>query len=240
MKQLFIVANWKSYKTIKETEKWIHEFSEGLVGNSKEILLENKEIVVAPSFIALEHANYCSTNLKLPIKLGAQNISPFNEGPYTGEVNGKQIKEFANYVIIGHSERRANFHENNDVINKKITIARQYGLTSILCISGIEQAQNSNVKSQNYNSKLKIYERKIILAYEPLFAIGSGNPDTPSNADQIGKEIKETLGEIPVLYGGSVGPENVRSFTQMSNIDGVLVGGASLDPHKFLEIVKNA
>lgn len=234
MKKIFIVANWKSHKTIKETEKWIHEFYEGLVGNSKEILLKNKEIIVAPSFIALEHANYCSINLKLPIKFGAQNISPFDEGAYTGEVSAKQIKELSDYVVVGHSERRRYFGEDEDVVNRKIEQALQNDLTPVLCVSDIKQIQ-----SARWRTKLKIID-KMFIAYEPVFAIGSGNPDTPNNADKMGKQIKEILGKVPVLYGGSVTSDNVNTFTQMPNVNGVLVGGASLDPLEFLEIVKNA
>lgn len=229
MKKLFIIANWKSNKTIKETEEWLHSFSEGF--SREGVKVEGKKIITAPSFTCLEHARYCLVNLKLSLKFAAQDISPFGEGSYTGEVNGKQIKELVDYVIVGHSERRSNFYENNEMINKKLSMSRRHGLTPILCVSNLKQIHDSKFIIHNSNS---------IVAYEPLFAIGSGNPDTPENADVMAKNIKKELGGIPVLYGGSVSPENVRSFTQMSNIDGVLVGGASLDPHRFLEIIKNA
>jgi len=236
MKKIFIIANWKSNKTIKETEEWFHSFSDGFKRDP--FSLENKEIIVSPSFTLLEHANYCSGNLKLPIKFAAQTISPFEEGAYTGEVNGKQIKELVDYVVVGHSERRQNFGEDQDMIDKKTQQTLKYELVPILCISNIQQTQSAKLKAQNYNSKLKSY--KILVAYEPLFAIGSGHPDTPENADNFAQKIKKELGKIPVLYGGSVTGDNVNSLTQMNNIDGVLVGGASLDPRKFLEIVKNA
>lgn len=222
MKKLFIIANWKSNKTIKETEEWLHDFSEEFKRNP--FSSENKEVIVTPSFTLLEHANYCLSNLKVPIKFAAQNISPFSEGSYTGEVSAGQIKELADYVIVGHSERRNHFSENDEMVNKKIEQALKHELMPILCISDIAQISNF----------------QLIIAYEPLFAIGSGQADTPENADQMATRIKKVLGEIPVLYGGSVTGDNVKSFTSMPNIHGVLVGGASLNPLEFLEIVKNA
>lgn len=229
MKDLFIVANWKSNKTIQETEKWLHDFHEEF--NQNPFSLDNKEIIISPSFTLLEHANYCSGNLKLPLKFAGQNISPFDSGAYTGEVNGNQIKEFADYVIIGHSERRSNFYESDEMISKKVDLAQKYKLTPILCVSNVSQIHNSSFIIHNSNP---------IVAYEPLFAIGTGNPDTPENAESVSRKIKEVVGNIPVLYGGSVTSKNVKSFTSMPNIDGVLVGNASLNPQKFLEIVGHA
>jgi len=224
MKKLFIVANWKSHKTIKETEQWLHDFHKGL--NSKQVSLRSKEIIIAPSFNLLEHAHYSSNNLKFILSFAAQNVSCFDEGPYTGEVSARQIRELVSYVIIGHSERREHFAEDQSMIDQKIQQALKYELVPILCISNLGQIKNEKLK--------------MIVAYEPLFAIGSGKPDTPENASEVSGKIKEVLGKIPVLYGGSVSSENVSSFTKMPNIDGVLVGGASLDPRGFLEIINNA
>lgn len=229
MKKLFIVANWKSNKNILETEQWLHAFNK--VFKRSNLGVDNKEIIVAPSFTLFEHARYCLDNLKLPIKLAAQNISSFDEGQYTGEVNGTQIKELATYVIIGHSERRKYFHEDKEMIKKKVEIALEYKLVPILCISETEKI---------VNLKSYILNRELIVAYEPLFAIGSGQTDTPQNAENVSKEIKEIVNDTPVLYGGSVTSLNVNSFTKMPSIGGVLVGGASLDPLEFLKIVKNA
>jgi len=237
MKKLFIIANWKSNKTIEETEEWLHDFSDGF--NKANIKSEDKKTIIAPPFTSLEHARYCSRNLKLSLEFAAQDVSTFNEGAYTGEVSAKQIKELADYVIVGHSERRQNLGEDEDVVHKKLEQVFKYELIPILCVSNFDQVQSSKFKVQSYSSKFKVNNR-VLIAYEPLFAIGSGKPDTPESADEMGKKIKETLGEIPVLYGGSVTSENVASFTRMPHIDGVLVGGASLDPLEFLEIIKNA
>lgn len=218
-----LVANWKSNKTIEDTEKWLHDFSDGL--NEEKISLGGKKIIIASSFTSLEHAHYCAKNLKIPVEFAAQDISPFTEGAYTGEVNGKQIKELANYVIIGHSERRRYFGETDEMLKKKVSMAFHFGLTPIFCIQNENTPVPQGVK---------------IVAYEPPSAIGTGNPDTPENANNVANKVKDTYDITHVLYGGSVTGQNVAGFIQMPNIDGVLVGGASLDPHRFLEIVKNA
>lgn len=223
MKKLFIVANWKSNKNILETEKWIHSFIHGF--NKDKTKLEDKKIIIAPSFTSLEHAHYCAENLKLSVEFAAQDISPFAEGAYTGAVTGKQIKGLANYVIIGHSERRRYFDETDEMLEKKVSMALHFGLTAMFCIQNENTPVPQGVK---------------IVAYEPPSAIGTGNPDTPENANNVANKIKDRYDITHVLYGGSVTGQNVAGFIQMSNIDGVLVGGASLDPRKFLEIVKNA
>lgn len=237
MKKIFIIANWKSNKTIADTEKWLHSFNDGLIKSS--IKMEEKKVIIASSFISLEHANYCSGNLKLALEFAAQNVSMFEEGAYTGEVSGRQIKELANYVIVGHSERRDNFSETDEIINKKIEQALKHNLTPILCVSDIKQIHNSTLRLRSGQESI-IHNANCIIAYEPLFAIGSGNPDTPENAGRMCQEIKNILGEIPVLYGGSVSKDNIKSFTKMLNIDGALVGKASLDPMEFLGIINNA
>src|SRR3990167_3637702 len=226
MKKIFIVANWKCNKTIQETEEWLHEFDKQFKIDTIDI--DNKKVIVAPSFTLLEHAAYCLGNLNLALTLAAQNVSPFDEGSYTGEVSAKQIKEFAKYAIIGHSERRNNFCESKEVVAKKIDQALRCSLTPIVCISEVAQISNPQLSS---------FKSQLVIAYEPFFAIGSGNPDTPENAEKIARNIKKELGEIHVLYGGSVTSSNVASFTKVANIDGVLVGKASLDPLEFLEIV---
>lgn len=233
MKKLFIVANWKSNKTKSEALQWFQELS---TLNSQLLTLIGKEIIVCPPFTLLATFNETITKLQLPLKLGAQDISPFNEGPYTGEVNGRQIKEFADYVLVGHSERRRYFGEDEKMINKKLEMATKNGLTPILCISSIEQILNSQFPASPAGGSIL----NLVVAYEPVFAIGTGNPDTPKNADNIARVIKEKNDVASVLYGGSVTAENVKSFTTMPSIDGVLVGTASLDSHEFLQIITNS
>lgn len=218
MENLLIVANWKSNKTSIEATLWLHQFA---IDN---LQLTNKEVVVCPPFTLLPIIKEKAD--KLGIKLGAQNISPFGKGAFTGEVNEEQIKEVAEYVIIGHSERRKNFNEDDNLLNKKVAMAISQNIAPIFCISDTTMNVPPGVK---------------VVAYEPLFAIGTGSADTPENAQEVARKIKDRNKNVEqVLYGGSVTPENVRSFTQMENVRGVLVGGGSLDASEFLKIIQNA
>ena len=237
MKKLFIIANWKSNKTIEEAEKWLHDFSEILSSSPLDLL--NKEIIVCPSFAVLEHAGYCSKNLKLPIKLGAQNISRFEKGAYTGEVSAEMLESLVMYCIVGHSERRKYFGETDDDVIEKIKLLLEYKITPVLCISDLSQLDSY------INRGKQIIERskEIIFVYEPPDAISGGGdykPDSPEDENLNAGKIKERIGEIKILYGGSVNSDNVASFFSQPNIEGALVGQAGLDPLEFLGIIKNA
>lgn len=214
MKKLFVVANWKSNKTTIEAENWLQ-----VVQNSE------KEVVICPPFTLLSLVSSEVRTKQLRVKIGAQDISSFGEGAYTGEINGKQIKEFADYVIIGHSERRKNFGETDEILFEKMRLAKENGLIVIFCVQGKET---------------KIPVNTDIVAYEPINAIGTGNPDTPENADDVAAYFKANFQVSGVLYGGSVTAANVNSFTQKPNIDGILVGNASLDAQEFYKLIKNA
>lgn len=223
MKKLFIIANWKSHKTNSEADKWFSEFKEKL--SSHPLDLSNKEVIICPSYSGLGHAKKLSEELSLPIKIGSQDMSPFEEGAYTGEVSGAQLKELADYSIVGHSERREYFKETDELVSKKAEMARKYAVIPIFCI----QDENTPIP-----------ENISIIAYEPPSAIGTGRPDTPEDADEVAHNVKEKNKAQFVLYGGSVKADNVKSFSDMANVDGFLVGGASLDASEFFEIVKNA
>lgn len=222
MNKVFIVANLKSYKTENEAKEWLENLKKIKdIGVS----LENKEIIVCPPFqLLLMFKTYILEN-NLPVSIGAQDVSPFDEGAYTGEVNAKQIKDFADYVLIGHSERRKNFGETDDVLSKKTVLALKYELTPIYLIQNKDTVVSQGIQ---------------IIAYEPIFAIGSGNPDTPGNANEIAGFLKSKNSDYKLLYGGSVSSQNVNSFTSLSNISGVLVGSASLDALEFIKIIENA
>lgn len=232
MKKLFIIANWKSNKTESEAKNWLQNFKVQDLG------LTNKEIIVCPPFTLFSGFKSSIINLNSSLKLGAQDISPFDEGAYTGEVTGRQIKEFADYVIIGHSERRSHFGETDEIIVKKIEQAVKNNLTPLICISNKEQISIIAKTINILNSQFSTFN--FLVAYEPTFAIGSGIADTPQNANDIGLEIKKFLKEAYVLYGGSVTPQNVNSFTNMPLIDGVLVGKVSLNPQEFSAVIANA
>ncbi len=226
MKTLFIVANWKANKTQSEATEWLREFP---IPNSQ-FPIPNKEVVICAPFMLLSYLKLYVLNHKFSFKIGAQDVSPFAEGAYTGEISAKQIKEFADYVIVGHSERRKYFLEDKNIINKKIEMSFKDNLIPILCISDIRQLRDS---------LSLLGSAKVIIAYEPLFAIGS-RADTPENANAMADKIKKLTDGAPVLYGGGVTEKNVKNFTDMLFIDGVLVGEASLDPLSFSEIIKSS
>ena len=152
-------------------------------------------------------------------------MSPFDQGAYTGEINAKQIKELADYVIIGHSERRKNFLESDEILERKVDLAKTNSLISIFCVQG-----KNTVIPKNAD----------IILYEPIDAIGTGIPDDPKNANEVAEFIKNNNSVKVVLYGGSINSENVLSFTSMPYIDGIGVGTASLDASSFLEVINNA
>ncbi|MBI5044902.1 MAG: triosephosphate isomerase [Candidatus Levybacteria bacterium] len=228
MKKLFLVANWKEHKTLSEA----HQFMISFLGNdllsylAKNVSVDRK-IILCPSFILLpELAGLLHEfHLSGKIKLGAQNISPYPDGPHTGEVSARQIAEFASYVIIGHSERRREYNESDEILEKKVSAALEQNITPIFCVSDKDEFIPSGVT---------------LVAYEPVDAIGTGSPDDPKSAQAVASYIKEKKHIHYVLYGGSVTSRNVDLYIQQPDIDGVLVGGASLDPVEFSQIIQNA
>lgn len=216
-KKLFI-ANWKSNKT----EPDIVNFFEGIKEKILQIDLADKTIIIAPPFTQLAKCKYLIDANNLPVGLAAQNVSSFPSGAYTGEVNAKQVKEYADFVIVGHSERRKYMHESETDIENKIREAIESGLTVIQCI----QDENSI-----------IHTGAEIIAYEPPTAIGSGNPDSPEHVEQVFAKILEENPDIRVLYGGSVNADNVQNFLKIEKLSGFLIGGASLEADSFLSLL---
>lgn len=219
MKRNIIVANWKSNKTESEAKTWLDRFK--ISGQE----FASKEVIICPPSTLLSLISSEAKNRELKVKVGAQDISPFGEGAYTGAINGRQIKELASYVIIGHSERRKNFGETDEMLFDKFKLAKENGLNVIYCVQGKNTRIPANVD---------------IVAYEPIDAIGTGHPDTPGNANDVAVYFKTNYKVPCVLYGGSVTSLNVNNFTQMPDIDGVLIGRASLDAKEFYTIIKNA
>lgn len=225
MKPLLIVANFKSNKTQVESKTWLSEFAKF---SSKLKNFPNKKVIICPSFTLLQTFKDFIEKEKLPIELGAQNISRLPEGPYTGEVNGTQIKDFANYVLIGHSERRGSFGEDESVIEEKIKMSIDYNLNPLLFV-------------QNENTPIPGGVDTIV--YEPpgsISTVSAGVPDNLKDVSEAVNKLKKNYSFKYVLYGGSVDSENVSIFTKLSNIDGVVPGRASLDPVEFFKIIKNA
>ncbi len=219
---LYFVANWKSHMHIADAVQWL----DYIAGEKNKIIDEQKTIIVCPPFTILQALQYKIDTFGSIIDVGAQDVSPFGEGAYTGEISAAQLSKFCTYVLVGHSERRKNFFESDEVIADKIKQSLAAKLTPILCVQDEQTPIPSGIT---------------MVAYEPVFAIGSGKPDTPENADKVCKKIREMNADVvSVLYGGSVSPENVHSFTEKESIDGVLVGSGSLDPASFINIIQNA
>lgn len=220
----YIIGNWKANKSLSETEEWFETFA-AVYNKNKTIRLDNLTIVICPPFIYLGKAATLCGSYNLPIKLGGQDVSPFENGPFTGEVTASQLAKLAAYVIIGHSERRTNFGEDDQMLMKKVTMAKAANLQPIFCVQDENTFIPKNVS---------------LVAYEPVWAIGTGQADTPENANKVIERIKEKNKIETVIYGGSITPENVSSFLKTSSIDGVLPGGSSLDPGKFWQMILNA
>lgn len=245
MRKKVIAGNWKMNMLPNETINFIDEFSK-LVKNS-----ENEIILCVPFidlFYALLHVQ--GTN----IKIGAQNMHWEEKGAFTGEVSGNMLKSIGvEYVIIGHSERRAYFGETDEIVNKKIKSALKYGLKPIVCIGEtLEQRKDGKaveiIKAQ-IQFALKDLDKKmmddVIIAYEPIWAIGTGKTATSEDANNTIKAIREEISKIYgqnvaqrviIQYGGSVKSTNSHELFSMSDIDGGLVGGASLNAEEFSKI----
>ena len=213
-----IVANLKANKTWNEMIGWFD-----VVGPKAENFVGT--VVICPSFAFLASSSQKIKAVSWPLKLGSQDVSRFTQGAYTGEVAASQIVDLVSYAIIGHSERRQNFDENEITLSQKVTFTKKAGIEPIFCVQ---------------SSSDPIPQEVAIVVYEPVFAIGTGNPDTPQNVQAVAKQLKEK-GKFLVLYGGSVSGANVKQFLSKGLVDGVLVGATnSLDPANFIRILESA
>lgn len=217
-KKLWVVANWKANKNIKEALEWI-----SIVG-PKVPKEENLKIVVCPTFICLEQVAKEIQVGGYNLMVGSQDLSVFGTGAYTGEHPAALLSGLISLSILGHSERRKNFNETDEIIIQKVKQARESNILPLVCVQGESTHVPSGCK---------------IVSYEPIWAIGSGNPDTPENADKVATNMKQKFDQdLEVLYGGSVNSQNIKSFIAQENINGVLVGSASLNALEFVKIVK--
>jgi triosephosphate isomerase (TIM) len=220
MKQLVIAGNWKSNKTTAEAMRWLQDFQ----GHIRSIPSYITVVLCVPFTLLYTVKEEIKVHA-LPLLLGAQNVSPFQDGAQTGEESARMVKDLADWVIIGHSERRKNFSETDELLAKKVKEAKGAGLKIIYCVPD----EHTNIPKD-----------VDVVAYEPVWAIGSGKSDSPENANAVVSNIK-AVSQVPkVLYGGSVTAANVASFVTQPAIDGVLPGGSSLDPEKFADLIINA
>jgi len=243
-----IAGNWKMHKTVTETLDYLRRFRELVAG------IEDREIMIAPPFTALYLAGRELAGTG--IRLGAQNAHWAEQGAFTGEISPVMLKECGvTYVIIGHSERRNVFGENDEMIRKRLEGVLKAGLRPILCVG-------ERLEEREAGRTFEVLERQVrealsgfapgdlgelVIAYEPVWAIGTGRTATPEQAEEAHRYVRGLLGElfgddfaekIRILYGGSVKPENIAQLMARPDVDGALVGGASLDPETFARIVK--
>jgi triosephosphate isomerase len=240
-----IAANWKMYKTISEAEDFIMEFLPLIKG------LEGIDIAICPPFTCLPCLRQGLKGSQ--VKLGAQDVFWESQGAYTGEISPVMLLDLAcQYVIIGHSERRQIIKENDLIINKKLQGAGLAGLTPIFCVGEtLEEREEGRaqevVKQQLEQGLLNIPAGMLVIAYEPIWAIGTGVNASPADAREMIGFIRDYLAilydrtwaeGVLILYGGSVKPENIASFIAEKDVDGALVGGASLNAIDFASIVR--
>ncbi len=218
-----IIANWKSNKTRHGLEEWWDAFI------SEYTPAEGNLVAVAPPFTLLAELRGFMKPIET-LQLAAQDVSPYPMGSYTGAVNAQELQEFGvKYVIVGHSERRRHFHETHEDVARKVREVCNAGMTPILCLDKEYITEQAAALGGDLCSSS-------VIAYEPLSAIGSGKNEDVGTVQTILAEIRQAFGqEVPIIYGGSVTPENVGEYALVC--DGVLVGGASLDGKKFAELV---
>ncbi len=244
---LIAAGNWKMHKTVEEASAYAEAFLSKLREYS------GVEIIICPPFTALwaleERFSFSS------VKLGAQNVHWEAQGAFTGEISARMLKEAGcQYVIVGHSERRHLFRETSEEVGLKVKTLCEWGLSPILCVGEtLKEREEGGTEEVVREQLLKgiahvlgDWVPSVVIAYEPVWAIGTGKASTPQDAEEviclIRKELAHRFGpekaeKVRILYGGSVTPENTFDFVVQKNIDGTLVGGASLDPQKFLKIV---
>lgn len=214
-----LVANWKSNKTIEEARVWIEFVSQHL---STLRLPDDIRIVLCPPFTTLPLLKDYIVREHLPIALGAQDVSPFGKGAYTGEVNADMLKELVTFALVGHSERRKYFQETEEELAFESLQAREAGISVIYCVD---------------NADAVVSDAAEYIAYEPVAAIGSGQSEDPQKANSVCETLYKRY-DKPVCYGGSVDETNCALYMNTACIHGLLVGGASLDAERFCSMVE--
>lgn len=215
---MVVIANWKENLTFNEVKKWVSTFN-NLLDNYKFI---KTNVVVCPSYL---YINYLKDNLKY-VKVGAQDISQFESGAFTGEVSASQLKEFASYAIVGHSERRINFNEAESAVLEKVNRCLENNVIPMVCISSVEQFRLLKDISS------------IVVAYEPIENIGIGAPAKHEAIEKMVNKIKDLNQSLKIIYGGSVSENNVKDIASIDNLEGFLVGTDSLNANKFFDLCK--
>jgi triosephosphate isomerase len=238
VRKIVIAGNWKMYKTRAESLEFLQGFMSCLTETPEE-----REVVLCVPFTSLA---VLSKNLHgSRIRLGAQNVHWQEAGAFTGEISGPMLSELGvRYVIVGHSERRQYFGETDETVNLRLKAAQKYDLIPILCVGETKQQRDAGETEAHIFSQLEkdlvgVDQQTLVIAYEPIWAIGTGDTCEAKEANRVIGLIRSKLTnpDVPIQYGGSVKPENIDEVMAMPEIDGVLVGGASLEARSFSRIV---
>jgi triosephosphate isomerase (TIM) len=249
MRKKILAANWKMNLTHVEADSYLQTFL-GEIGEVNDV-----EIVIIPPFTSIPALAQISEKAPF-IRLGAQNMHWERSGAFTGEISATMLRAlFVKYVVIGHSERRALFGETDETVNRKVNSALEAGLRPIMCVGESLTEREGGLVEKVLRRQVEVglkgvaadHVNEIVLAYEPVWAIGTGRTATPAQAQETHAFIRSVLAEsfdqsladrIRIQYGGSVKPENTEELMRRPDIDGALVGGASLDPRGFAQIVR--
>lgn len=247
MRKIIIAGNWKMNKTCTETKEFFNELLPLIKGL-------DRNVIVGVPFTSLQTAVELTKGSI--VKIAAQNMNPNESGAYTGEVSPLMLKDLnVEYVILGHSERRAYYNESDEFINEKVKSALKHNIKPILCIGeNLEQREKgitTDVVKEQLLKDLKDLTKEgivnVVIAYEPIWAIGTGKTATPEMAQEVHKFIrdlltnlysKEIADEVTIQYGGSMKPSNVVELLAQADIDGGLIGGASLEPESFKSLIE--
>jgi triosephosphate isomerase len=251
MRRKILAANWKMNLTQTEAESYLESFLPEMRA------VNDVEVVIIPPFTAI--ATLTGFSEKLPsVRIGAQNMHWEKSGAYTGEISATMLRAlYVKYVVLGHSERRTLFGETDEIVNRKIKAALDAGLRPIFCIGETLRERDAGQVGQVLEKQLraglngvgKMDFTEVIVAYEPIWAIGTGRNASPQQAEEAHLFVRSILAELAdqptadrmrIIYGGSVKPENAEELMRQKNIDGALIGGASLDPRSFAEIIRSA
>ena len=247
LREILIVGNWKMNTSVSEARDLASSMIKGASG------INGVTRVICPPFTSLALLSEIFNGTG--IRVGAQNLHYEDHGAYTGEISASMLAELCEYVIVGHSERRLFFKETDDMISNKLGAAIKVGLKPILCVGETAEQRDEEIAGDIVRSQIERglgdvqVGKDLVVAYEPVWAIGTGKVANPTDAQSmmslIRRIISESCGEasalsVCLLYGGSVKADNVANFVEQPDVDGVLVGGASLKAHSFMELVSNA
>jgi triosephosphate isomerase len=248
-RKIIVAGNWKEHFTVSEASHFLHKLEHEVVSHhSIETVLFPNILTLQPLCVQVDHRKF---------RLGAQDGYFEDAGAYTGEVSMAMLRDLVHYVLVGHSERRHIFHETDDIVAKKMQAAIRNGIMPVLCVGETLQERLAHETKQIIHNQLtaglmhltSTEAGAIVIAYEPVWAIGTGEFAKPDQAEEvilyIRKQVAELLGDraaqhVRILYGGSVDDQNAHSFLSIDSCDGALIGGASLNQHKCAKIVESA